>query len=140
MDFAECACSGKTLGKLLRPGIMAVLANGPLHGYRIAQRLKTLSLFAEGEPDHAGIYRALKTMEEEGYVSSKWDLGESGPARRRYALTRTGKQCLATWLKTIREYRDAIVDLLRFAEVQTTEERRATGRLACGGSSRRARK
>jgi DNA-binding PadR family transcriptional regulator len=61
---------------------MAVRAEGPVHGYRIAQRLDGRSMFANGEPGHAGIYRALKAIEEEGYVFSKWDLGESGPARR----------------------------------------------------------
>jgi DNA-binding PadR family transcriptional regulator len=140
MDFGECACSGKTLGKLLRPGIMAVLANGPVHGYRIAQQLKALSMFAKGEPDHAGVYRALKAMEEEGYVSSKWDLGDTGPARRQYALTRAGRECLTTWLKTLRQYREAIADLLKFAEAQTTGAGRTkSGRCAIGALSRLAR-
>lgn len=124
MDFGKCACSGRTLGKLLRPAILAALARRPVHGYRIAQRLKGLSMFADAEPDHAGLYRALKTMEEERLVSAKWDLGDSGPARRQYQLTPAGRQCLAKWLGTLREYRCAIADLLTFAEAQTKAPRR----------------
>ena len=108
----ECPCSGKTLPRLLRPGIMALLAQGEAHGYQIAQHLSAMRMFAGREPDHPGIYRALKEMTDEGLVASQWQTRDAGPAKRVFTLTNDGKACLETWLATLCDYRDAINELL----------------------------
>lgn len=113
MDFNTCACSGKSLGRLLQPAVMAILAKEPLHGYLIAQRLRKLSMYRDCRPDFAGLYRALNGMEEQGLLRAEWDTAEAGPARRRYELTRTGRDCLATWARTLKAYRRDIDDLIR---------------------------
>jgi DNA-binding PadR family transcriptional regulator len=97
---------------LLRPAIMAFLARGEAHGYQIAQHLSGMRLFEGREPDHPGIYRALKEMADEGLVTSSWETGDSGPAKRVFTLTGAGKTCLETWLETLGHYRDAINELL----------------------------
>lgn len=116
MDFDQCACSGKSLGRFLRPAAMSLLADGPAHGYSIAQRLSRTRLFNGQEPDHTGLYRALKQMEEEGLLKSEWDLADSGPARRVFNLTPKGKACLDTWRSTLETYRDAVDELLCLLE------------------------
>lgn len=108
----ECPCTGKSLPRLLKPGVLAFLARGDAHGYQIAQRLAGMRLFAGREPDPAGIYRALHEMAGADLVTSRWDTGDSGPARRIFALTDAGKECLETWSSTLREYRDAVDELL----------------------------
>ncbi|MDD4267527.1 MAG: PadR family transcriptional regulator [Pirellulaceae bacterium] len=108
----QCACTGKTLPRLLRPGIMAFLAQGDAHGYQIAQHLSGMRMFAGREPDHAGIYRALKEMADQGLVASSWQPGDAGPSKRVFALTEAGRDCLETWLSTLCDYRDAINELL----------------------------
>ncbi len=108
----ECACTGKSLPRLLRPGVMAFLAQGDAHGYQIAQHLSDMRMFAGREPDHAGIYRALKEMADEGLVTSSWETGDAGPAKRVFALTDAGRDCLEKWLATLCDYRDAINELL----------------------------
>ena len=112
LDLDECSCSGRTLTRLVRPAAMAAVARGPIHGYLIAQRLEEMPMFAEHPPDHAGIYRMLKAMEDNGLVVSSWDLEDSGPARKRYELTADGKRCLRRWQQTIRDYRQALRELL----------------------------
>ena len=112
MDFSNCACSGRSLIRLLRPAIMAVLADRPTHGYEIARRLADLGMFAQHRPDHAGIYRMLRSMQDEGLVTCAWELAESGPARRRFALTSPGRACLAKWADTLQEYGRAVAELL----------------------------
>jgi DNA-binding PadR family transcriptional regulator len=112
MDLNECPCSGKTLARLIQPAVMAVLANEPLHGYVIVQRLTGMSMFQEHGPDIAGVYRLLKSMEKKGLVTSSWELAASGPAKRCYALTPVGKTCLTRWIATLRAYRDAVSNLL----------------------------
>jgi len=109
----DCACSGKTLAKHVRPAVLAVLATGPTHGYDIAQKLSQLAMFQDGtEPDASGIYRMLKLMEAEGLVHSDWQFGDSGPARRQVAITEEGRACLARWVESLNRYRDGIDELL----------------------------
>jgi len=71
-----------------------------------------MRMFAGRRPDHPGIYRALKEMADEGLVTSKWQLGDAGPAKRVFSLTRNGRACRNTWRSTLGEYRDAIEELL----------------------------
>jgi len=111
VDFDECPCTGKTLARLLQPAIMSVLAQEPLHGYLIAQRLRTLAIFEGTTPDYAGVYRTLNAMQEQGLVRASWDTPESGPAKRCYQLTRAGKACMAQWLETLQRYERAIHEL-----------------------------
>jgi hypothetical protein len=47
------------------------------------------------------LYRTLRRLEEHGYVSSEWDVGELGPARRIYALTAQGKRHLQEWAQVL---------------------------------------
>ncbi|UCE60541.1 MAG: helix-turn-helix transcriptional regulator [Phycisphaerales bacterium] len=113
MDFDECACSGKSLARLLRPAIMGTLAKGGAHGYELAQRLREMKMFAGDLPDHAGLYRALNHMEQEGYLVSRWDTEHAGPARKIFKLTSAGRACLAQWRETLRGYRQGLDELLR---------------------------
>ena len=115
MDFTACACSGKTLARLVRPATLAVLAKGPTHGYVVSERLKAMMPTDQG-PDHSGVYRTLKLMEEEGLVSSCVETPEAGPMRRRYALTPRGRACLDQWLGTLRGYRRSIHAIIALAD------------------------
>ena len=111
MTFDECACSGKTLARLLQPAVMALLAQEPLHGYRLVQRLQQMAMFRGNPPDPTGLYRLLKSMEDRGLVTSTWDLAERGPAKRQYKLTRSGRTCLRKWAKTLAAYAAALDEI-----------------------------
>jgi PadR family transcriptional regulator PadR len=114
-DWDECPCAGRTLDKLIQPAILAVLAEGPLHGYRLTERIGELATFGGRKPDASGVYRFLKTMERKGMVASSWSLSDSGPAKRSYQLTPTGERCLRQWITTLEEYREGITSLLKAA-------------------------
>lgn len=97
------------------------------------QRLTGLAMFQAHEPDNTGVYRLLKGMQKEGLVTSSWELAASGPAKRCYALTPDGRACLDRWIKTLRDYRDAVEDLLDSAAsigVRKPRRRRQQGRSA----------
>jgi DNA-binding PadR family transcriptional regulator len=124
LDFDQCPCSGGTLSKLIQPGILTVLAERPLHGYRIVQHLARYEALGGSKPDVTGVYRALKIMQKRGLVTSRWDISGVGPAKHLYRLTRPGKECLARWTRTLREYHKAVGKLLRLARKASGNPRR----------------
>jgi DNA-binding PadR family transcriptional regulator len=115
VELLECPCSGGTLDKLIQPAIFVVLAEGPVHGYRLAERIGEMPMFGGRKPDTSGVYRFLKGMEGKGLVASSWDTSESGPAKKCYRITPAGERCLRQWIKTLEEYREGITLLLRSA-------------------------
>ena len=112
MDLHDCPCSGKTLARLVQPAVMAVLAAEPLHGYLVLQRLAAMRIFGGQRPDPTGVYRVLKAMEQEGLVRSTVEAADNRPAKRCFALTAAGRQCLTRWRETLQDYEVSISDLL----------------------------
>jgi DNA-binding PadR family transcriptional regulator len=124
MDFTACACKGKSLAKLVRPATLAVLSEGPTHGYVISERLKAMMPLAEEGPDHSGVYRTLKVMEEEGLVSSCVEAPEAGPMRRKYTLTPRGRACLDQWMETLKAYRQSVEAIIAMADHRSRKSAR----------------
>jgi PadR family transcriptional regulator, regulatory protein PadR len=111
-DLAGCPCTGGTLDKLIQPAVLAVLAEGPMHGYGLAERIGEMPGFAGQKPDVSGIYRYLKAMEGRSLVVSDWDTSQAGPAKKTYRITPQGQKCLRLWARTLEEHREAITALL----------------------------
>jgi len=107
-----CPCEGRTLDRHLQPTILAYLAGGPEHGYAMADRLSGSPLMDGCRPDHPGVYRSLVAMEGQGLVRHVVTVSESGPAKRLYRLTPTGKACLGKWVDTLERYQEGIGKLL----------------------------
>ncbi len=129
---ADCPCAGATLHKFVQPAVLTVLAQGPLYGYRIAERVARLPIVKDRKLDATGLYRTLKTMERRGLSQGQWSRSEVGPDRRLYLLTRGGEECLRRWVATLREHREAVGDLL-------VNVRRACARLEPSAAGKPAR-
>lgn len=112
----SCPCSGQYLAKLIHPSVLTFLIQGDLHGYEILHRFSGLRLFQGSRPDARGVYRALKSMEDGGYVRSSWAATEAGRAKRLYHITDDGVECVRQWIATLRSYRLALDKLLTVAE------------------------
>ena len=54
------------------------------------------------------LYRVLRALEEDGLVTSRWEAGEPGPAKRTYELTGGGQRLLDEWAAALRRSRDRI--------------------------------
>jgi len=115
-----CPCTGETLDRLIQPAILIVLSEGPLHGYRVAERIGEMSSFAGHKPDVSGVYRFLKRMDQKGYLVGSWDVSEGGPAKKCYRITPQGQVCLRNWIGTLEDYRNNITQLLRMARSVTS--------------------
>jgi PadR family transcriptional regulator PadR len=45
----------------------------------------------------------LRGLEEQGFVTSRWETDSGGPARRLYQITEEGDRYLAWWVDDLRE-------------------------------------
>src|SRR3984885_12671100 len=74
--------------------ILKALAVGPLHGYGIAQRLKTMSgdMLEVGE---SSLYPALQRLLLRGWTKAEWGTSENNRRARYYPLTAAGRTQLA---------------------------------------------
>jgi DNA-binding PadR family transcriptional regulator len=73
--------------------LLAVLAEGPAHGYVVIESLRRRSGGLFDLPEGT-VYPALHRLEEQGLLLSRWS--EEGPRRKRvYQLTPKGLQTLA---------------------------------------------
>jgi DNA-binding PadR family transcriptional regulator len=73
--------------------LLAVLGDGPKHGYAVIEELKRRSGGVFALPEGT-VYPALHRLEEDGLLASSWQAGTQRP-RRVYRLTRRGKRALA---------------------------------------------
>lgn len=112
-ELAECATLGKSLSRLSQPTILTLLAanDKPMHGYILVQQAAQSPMFGGKKPDATGIYRALKRMEENGLVTSRWETPEEGSAKRLFELTEKGYACLRRWIDALACYKLTIDDL-----------------------------
>jgi PadR family transcriptional regulator, regulatory protein PadR len=73
--------------------ILSSLAESTSHGYELVDQLDALA--SELVCIDAGsMYRLLRSLEEEGLVSSSWETPESGPGRRVYVIMEQGLEAL----------------------------------------------
>jgi len=78
--------------QFLEPALAFLLHNRASHGYTLLEQLKEFGL---GDLDTGMVYRALRGMEDKGWIVSTWDTEQTqGPPRRVYSLTTAGDQML----------------------------------------------
>ena len=69
------------------------------HGYELIGRVDELGVNVR--PTSGWLYRSLRTMADEGLVTSYWTTPQHGPARRVYAITQEGEQHLEASMATL---------------------------------------
>src|SRR3954467_2485201 len=87
--------------------LLAVLDDGPRHGYAIIEALQTRSGGALELPTGT-VYPALRRLERAALLSGAWSTG-GGRERRTYTLTRGGRHALAGQRAEWNEF-SAVVD------------------------------
>lgn len=83
------------------PFILLLLSRMSLHGYELSQKLQT---FGFKTIDQGNLYRLLRQLEKEELVSSEWDTNGSGPAKRRYSITKAGITYLNGYANQLESY------------------------------------
>jgi DNA-binding PadR family transcriptional regulator len=108
----------------MEPFVLLALADGPVHGYELAQTIASAGFRRAGD-DPSLLYKLLRALEAEGFATSTWADGEGGPPRRMYTLTPAGEGYLHARAADLRRQARRIAT---FAERYQAWNRRATRR------------
>ena len=94
----------------LEPTLLLLLHHHPAHGYTLIEQLGEFGL---EDPHPRVVYRMLRDMEANGWVTSTWDTERTqGPPRRVYRLAALGDEMLSTCIRYLRQTREQIDDLV----------------------------
>ena len=95
----------------LTPCLLMMLRSWNAYGYELARQL---TVFGFGSVDPGTVYRTLRELEWDGYVTSNWDTSvTSGPARRVYTITDAGIDALGWWASALEGYRQTLDHFFR---------------------------
>lgn len=106
----------RRIHRFLEPCLLLLLHCNEAHGYELLEGLKDFG-FDRNPVDSSTVYRFLRDLEDRGFVTSRWDTGGSGPARRLYRITEKGDSYLAWWVQDLRETDQVLHHFLRTYDV-----------------------
>lgn len=86
--------------------LLAILSDGPAHGYAVIEALRSRSRGTFDLPEGT-IYPALHRLENQGLLSSTWS-EDSARRKRIYQLTAKGQQTLAQRQEEWKKFSKAI--------------------------------
>ncbi len=94
--------------------LFLVKRKGRSYGYELAGDMREFA-FTDAEIEAAALYRTLRQLEQNGCLTSAWDVEGSGPARRVYTLTPRGEQHLREWVAVLGQMSEAMARFVREA-------------------------
>jgi PadR family transcriptional regulator PadR len=112
--------------RFIEPALLLLLRERPRHGYELLELVPSI-VGEDGQVDVGNVYRLLRRLEQEAFLTSEWRSDLPGPAKRTYTLTETGRKLLARWAEALGDARTRIDSFLTtYAE----EEGHGTGTLS----------
>jgi PadR family transcriptional regulator PadR len=97
--------------------VLALLAGGERYGFDIVKELAEVDGMVTSE---GTIYPLLGRLRRDGLVEPTWRESSSGPPRRYYRLTRSGRAALADFRREWSRFRSAVD---RFVDTNQKERR-----------------
>jgi PadR family transcriptional regulator PadR len=89
--------------------LLSLQAFGRSYGYELCQSVQAKGLSA----DLAAVYRGLRALQRRGLVASSWEPSDSGPDRRVYVLTVSGRTAADAAAAGLSRIRDGLTEALR---------------------------
>jgi PadR family transcriptional regulator PadR len=87
---------------------------GPLHGYGLCDHIRCVSDELL-EMEEGSLYPALHRMEQDGWISSKWEITEKGRKAKVYSITPRGRKQLAEEHETWERLTRGVTRVLRYS-------------------------
>jgi len=94
--------------------ILKALLAGPLHGYRIGQRIVQMSDDVL-RVEEGSLYPALYRIERQGWITSEWGVSENNLRAKFYKLTRAGRKQLQLEEESWSRLAEAVFKVIRTA-------------------------
>jgi PadR family transcriptional regulator PadR len=82
---------------VLELAVLAVISEGETYGYEILSTLEAAGLDGVGD---ASVYGTLRRLEQAGFLTSRLEASDSGPARKYYVVTPVGREQLRVGTET----------------------------------------
>ena len=101
-NISRCSCKSGRISRFLIPALLLLLSEKPSHGYELTEKYTEFG-FTEAGSDPGAIYRTLKLLDSEGFIKSRWDTDDPGPAKKIYSITDEGLELLSSWVSEIKE-------------------------------------
>ena len=100
-----CGCSFRSrnfgsIERFIEPCILLLLSKEPAHGYGLLEGLET---HCGEKVDVGDLYRTLRRMEHDGWVSSVWDRKDNERDKRVYTITEEGRAFLKHAVSSLKE-------------------------------------
>ena len=95
--------------------LLSILAQAeePLYGYQIGKLVGAGDEESESViPKQGAIYPVLRSLESQGLLSSEREMSDSGPPRKYYLATETGREALVSWEKIWQETKSFVDKVL----------------------------
>jgi PadR family transcriptional regulator, regulatory protein PadR len=110
---SELFCVGKyhKMERFLEVCLLLLLHDEVGYGYGLIEKLAYFG-FKEDELNVSTLYRTLRKMEQDAWVTSYWEEGGPGPKRRVYIITEDGKKELAQWVMILKARKARISRLI----------------------------
>lgn len=115
----------RRIHRFVEPCLLMLLRDCEAHGYELLEGLKQFG-FEQNPVDSSTVYRFLRGLEERGFVTSRWDTGNAGPARRLYQITQDGDSYLAWWVSDLRETSRMLCHFLQVYDTCMAAHRRVS--------------
>lgn len=114
-----CSCAMGNLYRFIEPVVLQLLRDrGAAHGYELGKALEDHAL-TDSIVDLPALYRVLRTLEMNGFVTSEWDVTGRGPARHLYRLTPAGRLHLEDWLVVLEKLAGSLATFVQEAREST---------------------
>jgi PadR family transcriptional regulator PadR len=105
------------LYRFVEPVLLLVLKEkGRSYGYDLAAEIPRHA-FTDAAIEKAVLYRTLRTLERNGYVTSDWESDGPGPARRVYSLTHDGEEHLQEWKQVLTKVSGSMARFIRHVDL-----------------------
>ena len=88
--------------------LLSLDREGTSYGYELYETVRSLGLSV----DLAAVYRSLRTMQQRDLVTSAWVVSDSGPDRRLYSVTDSGRAAAAAAADELALVRDGLTAAL----------------------------
>ena len=105
--------------RFVEPALLVTLARTDAYGYELAAHIEELD--PDDRVDLGNLYRLLRGLEEEGFVTSEWRDDLPGRSKRTYRLTRDGRALLDAWIDALTAAGDRIDRFLELARSEDTK-------------------